>query len=43
MKAAEEFGLCIRCQEWTSLTEPCCGSGVLFEGDVMFPHYEEEE
>jgi hypothetical protein len=37
----DECGVCVRCKEWTSLIEPCCSSGVLFEGLVRF--YDEED
>lgn len=33
----EKIGMCVRCKEYTSVEEPCCNSGVYFEGDVCFP------
>ncbi len=30
-------GICVRCQEWTTLHEPCCGRGVECEGHVYDP------
>lgn len=32
------FGICTRCGEHTNLLLPCCGTGVVFEGDTWSPH-----
>lgn len=28
------IGMCVKCKEYTDVTEPCCNSGVWFEGSV---------
>jgi hypothetical protein len=30
-------GMCVECQEYTTLHEPCCGAGVSCEGSVYDP------
>lgn len=35
-KAEPRIGMCCKCKEWTDVNDPCCGSGVAFEGSIEY-------
>lgn len=43
----DDCGICLRCHEWTSILDQCCGGRVIFEGgevsaDDLWDEIEEE-
>jgi hypothetical protein len=42
-KHKERIGMCVRCKEYTSVEDSCCGSGVYFEGSIEFPDEDDAE
>jgi len=38
-----KVGICTECGEWTEVESSCCGSGVWFEGAVVFGGEDEDE
>lgn len=35
-EALDESGMCVECKEYCSIAEPCCNTGVAFEGRVYY-------
>lgn len=34
------IGMCTVCKEWTDVNEPCCGAGVMINGNIYEPKKE---